>query len=86
MSIDTLEPKDEGNLDAIERHYSPAQIAERLNLSSRTICRMLENEPGVLRICERGLTRTRTTLRVPESVWRRIHRKWTVKDEYRRRN
>lgn len=62
-----------------ERHYKPSEIAEMLGLSTRTVCRLLENEPGVLKIGERGLNRTRITLRVPVSVWERIHEKWTIK-------
>lgn len=48
-------------------------------MSRQTVCRMLENEPGVLRLGERGLNRVRITLRVPESVAKRIIQKWTVK-------
>ena len=32
----------------LERHYSVTEIAERWGLSEKTICRMFENEDGVL--------------------------------------
>lgn len=62
-----------------EKHYTPAEIAEIMGLSRTTVYKLLEDEPGVVKIGERGLNRTRITYRVPESVWRRIHQKWTVK-------
>lgn len=68
----------------IEEHYTPAQIAKALCVSTSTVRRMLENEPGVLCITTlnrtiRGTERNHKTLRVPASVWQRIHEKWTVK-------
>ena len=67
-----------------ERHYSPAEIAEMMGLSANTVRRMLENEPGIVCITTlnrtiRGTERNHKTLRVPASVWHRIHQKWTVK-------
>lgn len=62
-----------------ERHYTPLEIAEIMALSRTTVYKLLEAEPGVVRIGNRGLNRTRITYRVPESVWRRIHEKLTIK-------
>lgn len=78
--MDEKKPDDVG----IEEHYTPAQIAKALCVSTDTVRRMLENEPGVLCITTlnrtiRGAERNHKTLRVPASVWRRIHEKWTVK-------
>ena len=72
-----------------ERYFTPAEIAEMLKLSTTTVRRMLENEPGVLRIRLGGeknrFMRTRTTYRVPESVLNRILQKYTVKADYQPR-
>jgi hypothetical protein len=60
---------------ALERFYSPEQIAELWALSPHTIRRVFENEPGVL-VIERphiyGKRRYRT-LRIPESVAQRVY-------------
>lgn len=64
---------------AKEKHYTPAELAKMLGLCTKTVAKMLESEPGVLRIGHRGLRRTRITLRVPESVWQRIHEKYCQK-------
>ena len=58
----------------MERHYSPNEIAERLNLSSRTVRRMFQDEPGVLKLGEpfKAKKRGYVTLRIPESVLRRV--------------
>jgi predicted transcriptional regulator len=62
---------------ASERHYSVAEIAELWGLSERTVKRMFENEPGVLRwgSDERLHKRGYWTIRVPESVLERVHRR-----------
>lgn len=60
----------------IEKHFSPAQIAGAMGLSTKTVCRMLESEEGIIRIGRHGLNRTRITIRVPQSTWERIHEKW----------
>jgi hypothetical protein len=62
----------------IERHYSASELAELWNLSLDTIRRIFENEPGVLVLGEdRGKRNRRryTTLRIPESVAARVHRR-----------
>lgn len=74
-----LEMEDKPKESGIERHYSPAEIAEAMGLSRQTITKMIEGEEGIVRIGHRGLKRTKVTLRVPESTWKRIHEKWTVK-------
>lgn len=59
----------------IERHFSPADLADRWSLSQDTIRRMFENEPGVLIFenSERSSSRRRRTLRIPESVAERVY-------------
>ena len=60
-----------------ERHYSVKELASLWNLSDRTIRRIFIGEPGVLEwgACERMRKRAYKTLRIPESVARRVHRK-----------
>lgn len=60
------------------RHYSPAEIAEVWNLSADCVRKIFENEPGVLVIGnaqpKRG-KRSYTTLRIPQTVLDRVHRR-----------
>jgi hypothetical protein len=61
---------------ASERHYAPEQLGELWGLSADTIRRLFEREQGVL-VVERehnGRRRYRT-LRIPESVAERVHRR-----------
>jgi len=62
-----------------ERHYSVAQIAELWGLSRDAVRRLFEHEPGVLVLGSKqgGTKRRYATLRVPESVLRRMHRRRT---------
>jgi AraC-like DNA-binding protein len=68
------QPPETGTKVAIEKHYSPAQVAERLGLSDTKVRRMFQNVPGVLKVGEpsrrlgRKLKRRYYTLRIPESV------------------
>jgi len=60
-----------------ERHYTVAEIGKTWNLSRDVVRKLFENEPGVLVI---GNDESRTkrgyhTLRVPESVVQRVHRR-----------
>lgn len=58
------------------RHYSPAGLGQLWGLSADTIRRLFEREPGVLQIANpRRGRRAYTTLRIPESVAERVHRK-----------
>ncbi len=60
----------------VERHYSVAELARLWRLSTRTIRRMFENEPGVLQWgnSETRFKRSYVTLRIPETVVLRVHR------------
>lgn len=64
-----------------ERHYTVDEIAAAWNLSRDTIRRMFINEDGVLKICRPGTRykRAHTTLRIPESVKWRVHRRMSTK-------
>ena len=59
----------------IERHYSVQEIAAAWSLSTKTIRRLFEHEPGVLHINNAGNGKQiYTTLRIPESVLMRAHK------------
>lgn len=66
---------------AVERCYSPEQLAELWALSLDTVRRIFESEPGVLAI-ERprvyGKRRYRT-LRIPESVASKVYYRLALK-------
>lgn len=59
----------------IERHFSPDQIGEIWGLSADSIRRIFEREPGVLVLDRSKGRRNYRTLRVPESVMQRVHRR-----------
>lgn len=63
-----------------ERHYSVREIAELWGLSDTTVVRMFRQEPGVLGVnnSRRKFAGNHTTLRIPESVMDRVHRKLEV--------
>jgi hypothetical protein len=62
---------------SIDRHYSPAELAELWDLSN-CLRKIFENELGVLVIGhsqpKRG-KRNHTTLRIPQTVLNRVHRR-----------
>ena len=60
-----------------EKHFTPEALAQSWGLSADTIRRLFENEPGVL-VIERQRNRAARryrTLRIPESVAARVHRR-----------
>lgn len=63
-----------------EKHYSIGELAALWALSEKTIRRMFENEPGVLRWGseETRFKRAYTTLRIPETVVLRVHRQLRI--------
>ncbi|PYY22550.1 MAG: hypothetical protein DMG62_13160 [Acidobacteria bacterium] len=65
------------NDKAVERHYSAEEIGRLWGLSPRTVRRMFENEPGILVFGNAGSMKKRRylTLRIPESVLVRLHRR-----------
>lgn len=62
---------------AMEKHYSLEQIGELWGLSTRTVRKMFENEPGVILFGNTGSLKKRRylTIRIPESVLLRVHRR-----------
>lgn len=61
----------------LERHFSPAELAEHWNLSEDTVRRIFERESDVLIFenPERESSRRRRTMRIPESVAERVYRR-----------
>ena len=60
------------------RHFSPLEIAELWGLSVDSVRKIFENEPGVLVIGNtqpRRYKRSYTTLRIPQAVVERVHRR-----------
>ena len=71
------QPGEAASSRLFERHLSPAELAEVWNLSEDTVRRMFEREPDVLIFenPDRVSSRRRRTLRIPESVAERVHRR-----------
>jgi|SRR5579862_2603207 len=62
---------------SMETHYSVAQVAERWGVSTDTVRRLFEHEPGVFVIepeRSRMSRRRYRTLRIPAAVVERVHR------------
>ena len=77
LSTNTRSPRGLELTPVFEKHYSVRDLANLWNLSDRTIRRMFVGEPGVVEwgACERRMKRAYKTLRIPESVARRVHRR-----------
>ena len=62
---------------AFEQHYSVQQIAKMWGLGVDIIRKIFELEPGVFKIVSPEYLHKRryTTLRIPESVLRSVHRR-----------
>lgn len=61
---------------AMERHFTPQELASLWGLDESTIRRLFIDEPGVLKIGKanrRDGKRDYITLRIPESVVNRVH-------------
>ena len=68
-----------GPSTALERHYRPAELAESWGLSVKVIRQIFSSEPGVLRVDRPEMRNKRgyCTMRIPESVVVRVHKKLT---------
>lgn len=67
--------------EPLEPHFTLAQVAEAWGVSTDTVRRMCEGEPGVLVIEPapgRYSRRRYRTLRIPASVAERVHRRMSV--------
>jgi hypothetical protein len=66
------------NSDALEPHFTLAELAAKWHLARSTIRDWFLDEPGVLLITRTGRRngkRTLTNMRIPQSVAERVHRK-----------
>ena len=76
--VEPLEARTEGLRGlAFERHFSVRELAGLWQLSEDTIRRMFQDEAGVVEVGneKRSYRRRYTTLRIPESVVVRVHRR-----------
>ena len=64
---------------AFEQHFSVKQIAQKWGLGVDTIRKLFAHEEGVIRIAHPEVLHKRgyMTLKIPESVVKRVHRKLT---------
>ena len=62
---------------AMEKHYSVPELAKIWFLSESTVRRIFIEEPGVLKLAhkETRYKRRYTTLRIPERIAQRVHRR-----------
>jgi hypothetical protein len=62
---------------ALERHYSVYEVSQLWGLSEKTIRRIFSDEPGVVKWGqdESRFKRAYVTLRIPQSVVERVHRR-----------
>ena len=62
----------------LERHYTLAELSKAWHVSRPTLNSWFRDEPGVIRYgpakLRKGQKRTHVSLRVPESVARRVYR------------
>jgi hypothetical protein len=60
----------------MQAHFTIAQIAKAWSLSESTVWRIFKAEPGVVRIGNlNSRKRTRISLRIPQDVAERVHRR-----------
>jgi hypothetical protein len=68
-----------GASTALERHYRPDELAETWGLSVKVIRQIFSSQPGVLKV-DRPETRNKRgycSMRIPESVVVRVHKRLT---------
>jgi hypothetical protein len=71
--------KNEIGQTAFEKHFTVAEISELWQLDKKTVRRLFEHEPEVFSFgsSESRVKRRYRTLRIPESVMVKVHRKMT---------
>ena len=71
---DRLRPEETKNRNQVgEKHFTPAELAEAWGVDVETIRNIFRDEPGVLKIS--NASKLRTTLRIPQDVAERVHRR-----------
>jgi hypothetical protein len=63
--------------ESLEKHYAPEDISIMWGLSVRTVRRLFANEPGIIELGQGETLQKRRyfTIRIPESVLARVHRR-----------
>ena len=63
--------------DMRERHYAPNELAKLWGVSTETVRQIFREEPGVLKLGKTGTKYRRgyVTLRIPEDVAERVHKR-----------
>ena len=66
---------------AIEKHYQIPAVAKLWNLSTDTVRTIFKDEPGVLCLVRPGSGKKRryVSVRIPESVLQRVHRRLSAR-------
>jgi hypothetical protein len=79
--LESVQNQNQPSGSAFERHYSVLEIAKLWGLSYNSVKSLFKNEPGVFAIGneETRYGRARITLRIPQSVMERVHRKRTTR-------
>jgi hypothetical protein len=64
----------------LEQYFTPKELGEILKVHEKTVKRMFQDEPGVLKLNQKRLLRGRphVTLRIPRSVFERVARKMAL--------
>lgn len=79
-----MTPEREYHADFMERHYTLGELSKAWHMSLRSLRLWFINEPGVLKFgaakLNKGRKRVHVSLRVPESVARRVYRRRTGKE------
>lgn len=88
ISFDRSDPAPQARFQ--ERHFAVGEVADLWNLSPDVVRKLFEREPGVLVLADNGSRSKRryTTLRIPQSVVERVHRRLCNPDlttEFRKR-
>lgn len=62
---------------ALERHYTVSELSKLWFFSENTIRRLFTHEPGVVKIARQPtrIKRGYTSLRIPERIAQRVHRR-----------
>jgi hypothetical protein len=77
-------PGSPGRAEFLERHYTLAELATAWHVSRATLANWFRDEPGVIRYgtgkLKKGRQRIHVSLRVPESVARRVYKTRTGRE------
>jgi hypothetical protein len=64
-------------MQAVEKHYTVAQLSRMWVFSESTIRRLFTKEPGVIKLSHQPTNKRRgyTSIRIPERIAERVHRR-----------